>query len=153
LQIQVDQGIKTLAQAKKEVQRAIQHAVTKTIAAFLNSRGGTLLIGVDDAGTPVGIDDDFAYLKSGRQGADGWLLSLKDMIINALEPEALSAVRVSLVRHEGAMVAVAQCSPCRSETWHSDSKLQRFYVRASNATHELSGPSLTRYARERWPTD
>ena len=36
----------------------IEHAVVKTIAGFLNTHGGTLIVGVADDGTPVGVDGD-----------------------------------------------------------------------------------------------
>lgn len=36
----------------------IELAVLKTIAAFLNSSGGTLLIGVNDDGEPLGVEAD-----------------------------------------------------------------------------------------------
>ena len=36
----------------------IEGAIIKTVAAFLNAQGGVLLIGVDDFGNVVGIDDD-----------------------------------------------------------------------------------------------
>src|SRR5262249_5865593 len=36
----------------------IEHAVLKTIAAFLNSDGGILVVGVDDKGIPLGLDAD-----------------------------------------------------------------------------------------------
>jgi serine/threonine protein kinase len=84
LQIQVDLGRKSLHEAMKEVTKALHHSVTKTIAAFLNSEGGTLLIGVDDTGAAVGIESDFSYLGKGKQSSDGWLLSLRQVIINAL---------------------------------------------------------------------
>ena len=46
----------------------LQRATTKTIAAFLNSDGGHLLIGVQDNGTICGLDQEFAAI--GRQGRD-----------------------------------------------------------------------------------
>jgi hypothetical protein len=36
----------------------ISYALIKTIAAFLNTRGGTLLVGVDDKGIPLGLERD-----------------------------------------------------------------------------------------------
>ncbi len=47
----------------KDVQKELKKAVTKTIAAFLNTSGGTLLIGVNDSGATIGIEADFPYLK------------------------------------------------------------------------------------------
>lgn len=52
--------------ALREVQKGLQKAITKTIAAFLNTRGGTLLIGVHDSGTVLGIERDFQYFKEER---------------------------------------------------------------------------------------
>ena len=42
----------------------MEQVVAKTVAAFLNSAGGTLVIGVDDAGTPIGLDRDYATLRT-----------------------------------------------------------------------------------------
>lgn len=42
----------------------MEQVVAKTVAAFLNSSGGTLLIGVDDAGRVHGLDRDFATLRT-----------------------------------------------------------------------------------------
>ena len=91
---------------RKEIEKLLRKSVTKTIAAFLNSDGGTLLIGVADSGIVLGIEPDFEYLKQGKQNADGWLLSLQEVIINALGAEVWNAVRVSLVPHGPQTVAV-----------------------------------------------
>ena len=101
-------------------QKILRKSITKTIAAFLNSEGGTLLIGVGDSGTVLGIEPDFEYLKQGKQDADGWLLSLQDVIINALGAEVWNAVRVSLVPHGTQTVAVVSCPPRTTETWHKE---------------------------------
>ncbi|CAN5529343.1 D-aminoacyl-tRNA deacylase [soil metagenome] len=37
-------------------------AIVKTIAAFANAKGGTLIIGVNDDGKPVGLDKDLALM-------------------------------------------------------------------------------------------
>ena len=139
------------ARARKEVQKGLRKSVTKTIAAFLNTGGGTLLIGVGDSGTMLGIEPDIPYLKRGKQDADGWLLSLKEVIINALGPEVWGTIHASLARHGQQTISVVHCPPRTGETWHREDGSERFYMRASNATHELTGSSLLRYIRERWP--
>ena len=137
--------------SKREIKKKLQKAVTKTIAAFLNTNGGTLLIGVDDSGAVLGIEPDFGYLRQGRQNADEWMLTLKEAIITALGREVWSAIHASLVRHEQRTVAVIHCPPRASETWLREAGSERFYIRASNATEELTGRSLVRYTREHWP--
>jgi serine/threonine protein kinase len=150
LEKQVDKGELSLANARKEVRKQLQKAVTKTIAAFLNTGGGTLLIGVDDSGAVLGIEPDFEYCRSGKQNADGWLLSLMDAIINALGPEVWSAISASLALHGEKTVAVVRCPRRMTETWHREDASERFYIRASNATQELNGSSLLKYIREHW---
>jgi hypothetical protein len=111
----------------------------------------SFLIGVADSGAVLGIEADFPYLKAGKQDADGWLLSLKDVIIHALGSEVWNAISLSLVRRGSAAIAVVSCPARVSETWHRGGGTEHFYIRASNATEELSGSSLLRYVRERWP--
>jgi serine/threonine protein kinase len=138
-------------QARKAIEKVLRKSITKTIAAFLNSEGGTLLIGVEDSGNILGIEPDFEYLKQGKQDSDGWLLSLQEVIINALGAEVWNAIRVSLVPDGLQKVAVVTCPPRTTETWHREDHEEHFYIRASNGTRELNGSSLLRYIREHWP--
>jgi serine/threonine protein kinase len=138
--------------ALSEVQKGLQKAVTKTIAAFLNTRGGTLLIGVDDSGSVLGIEHDFQYFKEEKdRNADGWLRSLKEAIVSRLGLEAFGAIHISLVPHKQGTVAVIECPARAIETWHrEDDRSETFYVRASNTTEQLNGSSLIKYIREHW---
>ena len=126
---------------QRELRKAIQTAVTKTVAAFLNTSGGTLLIGVDDSGTVLGIEPDFEYFQRGKQNADRWLPSLKDVIINALGPDVWTAINVSLMPHKRKTLAVVCCPRRTIPTWHGKDGGERFCIRAPNATAELTGPS------------
>src|SRR5438094_1893751 len=42
------------------IEKGLERAVLKTIAGFLNGKGGALLIGVADNGTPLGLEGDYA---------------------------------------------------------------------------------------------
>jgi hypothetical protein len=140
------------AQARKEMQKSLARSATKTIAAFLNTAGGTLLIGVDDSGKVLGIEPDFQDLGKGRQNSDGWLHSLNEAIVNALGAEVWNAVHVSLVPYGQETVAVIRCARRAVETWHREDGRERFYIRTSNTTRELTGSSVPRYIREHWST-
>jgi len=138
-------------QARKAIEKILRKSITKTIAAFLNSEGGTLLIGVEDSGNILGIEPDFEYLKKDKQDSDGWLLSLQEVIINALGAEVWNAIRVSLVPDGLRTVAVVACPPRTTESWNIEDGGEHFFIRASNGTRELNGSSLLRYIREHWP--
>jgi len=110
-----------------------------------------LLIGVGDSGAVLGIEPDFEYCRRGKQNADGWLLSLKDVIINALGPDVWSAINVWLVPHKQKTVAVVRCPRRTIPTWHGKDGGERFYIRAPNAIAELTGRGLVSYIHEHWP--
>ena len=61
------------------------------------------------------------------------------------------AIHASVVQHEEHMVAVVHCPPRAGETWHREGGAECFYIRAANATEELTGRDLVRYMREHWP--
>mgnify|MGYP002653748195 CR=1 FL=1 len=72
----------------------MEHVIVKTVSAFVNADGGTLLIGVDDDGTPLGLDADYATLKV--PDADRFELWLRDLFTTALGQNSAVAVGVSI---------------------------------------------------------
>lgn len=58
---------------------AVFHGVMKTIAAFLNTSGGSLYVGIDDSGGTVGLERDFAVMDDGAD-VDKWELRLRSGI-------------------------------------------------------------------------
>lgn len=54
----------------------------KTMVAFLNSDGGTLLIGVEDNGNVIGLDQDYCLLGTKRDLRDAFENKLRDTISN-----------------------------------------------------------------------
>lgn len=145
----------TPAEQNKELKKELGKEATKSIAAFLNSEGGDLLIGVSNVGEVLGIEADFAELHA-NSNSDGWLQYLRSLIANSLGPEVWAVIRVALVRRAGKTVAVVSCPLRSTETWHREKDggeiLERFYMRASNTTIELKGSQLMRYVREHWRT-
>ena len=70
----------------------LEDAVVKTVAAFLNTEGGTLLIGVQDkprdsepgaVAKVLGIEPDFKWLKKGRRDTEGFQHELITIFTNA----------------------------------------------------------------------
>jgi hypothetical protein len=58
-------------------EKYIEDSVIKTVAAFLNSDGGTLLVGVNDTGAIKGVDEEITRF---YKTADKCLLHLKNLI-------------------------------------------------------------------------
>jgi type I restriction enzyme, R subunit len=74
--------------------------VLKTIAAFADSRdGGTLLIGVNDDGTPCGLAGDCASLhKSGKDDRDLFQQHLGNIVYTSMGAAAGGLISVQMHR-------------------------------------------------------
>lgn len=133
----------------------IEHAVVKTVCAFLNSEGGTLAIGVDDDGAPVGLAQDFENLKN--PGRDGLELFLSDLLSTKIEPNISPLVKTSFHLYSGKDVCLLTVEPSKTPTFAAtvtDSKWQRgavaFYVRNGNRTEQRLGVEMARYLLAHW---
>ena len=134
-----------------EQDQAIVWAVVKTIAAFMNSNGGTLLVGVDDGGRPVGVERDYPFVKGGDR--DGWELSLTTAVKNALGQVAVTDLAVGFSTVEGRTIARIDVRPAADSVFATKKGEQReiFFARLNNSTEELSGPTLQSYQKKHWP--
>jgi serine/threonine protein kinase len=129
---------------RKARERDLEKAVTKTIAAFLNTDGGTLVIGRDDAGNIVGIELDFPRCGGSR---DGWRRTFDQVVTRDLGPEVMNWIDVHLDHFEGRAIAVVRCKPRDEPTWFRDEVL---FVRRTASTTELSPKQTLTWCRERF---
>lgn len=130
----------------------MEWSVGKTIAAFSNASGGTLLLGVTDDGEVLGVEVDYRWVKG--QNADGFLLWLTDYVRSNLGPIVAAQLQVRRLEHEGHEVWRIDVPPAPQPVFlKNKSGPERFYVRMNNATGELSGADLFSYKESRWPSD
>ena len=74
----------------------MEQVILKTVAAFLNSDGGTLLLGVSDDGSVLGLEHDYQTLK--KQNADGYELFLGELVVDPLRQRSQSFPQILLPR-------------------------------------------------------
>ena len=102
--------------------------VAQTLAAFMNSEGGTLLIGVDDDGEIVGIEHDYRTFSKG-QDRDIWERHFRQIMRSMLGLEASTAISLFFVERVGRTVAVALCKRRSRDTWVSGEGQRRRLLR------------------------
>lgn len=123
--------------------RRIENASLKTVAAFLNSDGGTLLVGVNDDGEALGLaSDSFA-------NHDRLLLHLTGMINNHLGGEFAPFIQSSIVALDGKDVLVVECLPSPQPVYFRRDSDEVFYVRSGPATQQLSPSAVVAYVTHR----
>jgi Putative DNA-binding domain len=134
--------------AKSAVDEKLEHRVLQTIAAFANGQGGTLLIGVDDARTVVGLQTDYDSLKGSRDQFERHLRNL----IGARLDQATMALIVETSFHlvEGHEICRVDVAVSSRPLFLKDRGGEEFFVRNGNASTPLKGEAQARYIQERF---
>jgi predicted HTH transcriptional regulator len=122
----------------------MEMAVLKTIAGFLNTHGGTLVIGMSDDGTPVGVEvDQF-------QNEDKMCLHLVNIVKSRINPQALTSIHLHFEDHNGGRIMLVECSKSTKPVFVKDGQIERFYIRTGPSTTELTASQTQEYIKERF---
>lgn len=132
-----------------KVQDFVEFAIVRTVAGFMNTGGGTLVIGIDDNGAPVGLEQDDQTLK--KKDRDGFELWLTDLLQVTLGKNALTCVTVRFEQSQGKEVARVQVERSRRIIFVNPPKGPRVddvYVRFGNSTRKLTPAELLEYSQD-----
>ena len=128
---------------------AVTFAVLKTIAAFLNTEGGDLLIGVADDRTVVGIDPD------NLENDDKFMRHLMQVVRNGLGDRAGTCLDPNTQVVQGKVVCLVSCQRSPEPVflkWKGMNKEPDgdFFVRNGPGTVKLTPESATKYIAARF---
>lgn len=129
--------------------KALEAVVVKTVAGFLNGKGGVLLIGVSDDGDVLGLEPDYRTLGK-RPDRDGYQQFLVTLISNALGKSACALLTISFHPVEGKEVCAVSVHPSPAPVYVKDGQQERFYLRTGNSTQELGTRESVSYSKTRW---
>src|SRR5208282_4720018 len=129
--------------------KAVTHAVLKTIAAFLNTDGGDLLIGVADDGSIVGLERDQF------ESDDQFMRHLAQVVRNGLGDRAGTCIDPKTQTVKGKTVCVVSCQRSPEPVFLKWKGVEAtpegdFFVRSGPGTVKLSPDSARQYIRTRF---
>ena len=129
----------------KEFDRRISHSILKTVCAFLNTKGGTLLVGVSDKGSVEGLErDDF-------KTDDKFMLYFNNLFRKQLGNEFIPFVSYEIVKVGKKSVFVVSCRESKKEVFlKNDSDNEEFYIRTGPASVALTGSKLVGYVNRKF---
>jgi len=130
------------------INRALEVVVMKTLAGYMNSQGGTLLMGVADDGAIVGLDNDYSALK--KPGRDGFEQLLMTSIASRLGADACQSVQTVFHSVEDKDVCRVIVSPAHRPVYVRDGETPKLYVRTGVSTRELNVQEAINYTATRW---
>jgi len=126
----------------------LHKVIAKTIAGFLNTEGGTLLIGVLDNGSVYGIENDIKTLK--RKDKDGFEQTLTQIITNYLGTEFCKYINTKFKEKGENTVCIIRIEKSPMPVFLKDKENKEFYIRAGNTTRPLDIEATHNYIGMHW---
>jgi hypothetical protein len=122
-----------------QIDKRMEHAVLKTIAGFLNTSGGTLLIGISDKGEVTGIEKDEFESK------DKFNLHFTNLIKSYIGRKYLPFLNFELIQIEDKHIMKVDCVSSNKPVFLKFENSEEFYIRTGAATTLISGSELVEY--------
>lgn len=124
-----------------EIDKKIEHSVLKTIAAFLNSEGGRLLIGVSDDGEILGIEKDRF------ENNDKFNLHFTNILKQQIGNEYLPFLDFKLILIENKNILKVECLKSERPVFLKTSEGEKFYIRVGPASVKITGSKIIEYIK------
>ncbi len=136
------------------VNKKLEDVILKTVAAFGNGQGGTLLVGVDDDGNVLGLEGDYHAL--GGADRDKFELHLRNLLNNAFGT-AFATNRINIRFPEFGDVEICQVEvqqspkPLILSIKDKDGVAQdRLYVRSGNSSQQIKLSEMQSFLADRF---
>jgi len=114
--------------------QSLRDSSLKTVAAFLNSDGGTLIIGVEDSGEIFGLDRDLNLV---GDSVDRFLQLMSSLVADRIGPEFSRLVKTHIEELNGKQICVVDVDKSSEPAFMSGPRGREFYVRLGNTTRAL----------------
>ena len=134
--------------------KAMEHSCMKTIAAFLNSNGGTLFIGVDDKKVILGLENDFTSFSDNKDKMDEFQKHLDNLIEGYFNNAIFSLLDISFPVIEDKQICIVNVKHSNAGQVmlrnKADNNKEEFYIRRSASTTALSASDMISYIKAHW---
>ena len=134
--------------AKNQINRSLEKVILKSIAGFMNVHGGTLLIGIEDHGTVLGLKNDYQNTK--KKNRDGFELVLTDLVSSRLGADLCTRLGIFFHSVSGNDVCRVIVERSLRPAYLIEGGNSEFYVRTGNGTRALDVQEAVEYIRNRF---
>ncbi|AFZ25716.1 putative transcriptional regulator with HTH domain [Cylindrospermum stagnale PCC 7417] len=129
--------------------KALEKNIVKTVAAFLNSEGGTLLIGVADDGQILGLEND--YLTAKNKDRDSYELLLHDLLLTSnFGHHFISFISITFHQVESKEICRIIVKPSKETAYVKNGQASELYIRTGNSSRQLDAKQAIEYSKNRW---
>jgi hypothetical protein len=132
------------------INKTLESVIVKSTAAMLNAKGGALLIGVDDKGVPIGLQQDYGTLST-RPNRDGYEQLLINLFSASFGKDVSASLSISFQEIDGPDVCIVKIPRSSKPVYVADGNREKLYVRVGNTTQELNTKESVAYVKGHWP--
>lgn len=149
-------------EVKRYKKSASKFIIARSVAGFLNTDGGDLLIGVredrvQNTAEAAGIEEEYPKLQEMDRNSDGYRRMVMDFIIRKYIPDAVAMasrlIHISFPVIEGKTVCRIHISPAFKPMLVDVGSEELFFIRVDAATRLIAGKTLTRYVLSRFSAE
>jgi len=127
--------------------KGLHNSILKTISAFLNTAGGTLIIGVEDDGTIYGLENDFKLVQNSLDKFQQLLTALMSEYIG---PEYSHLIKIRYEDMNGDQICIIDVQRSPEPVYQNVKSKKIFYVRVGNTTRELDSEQTVNFINMNW---
>ncbi|WDP91001.1 MAG: transporter substrate-binding domain-containing protein [Desulfobacter sp.] len=133
----------------EKADKIIEGVIVKTLSAFMNARGGTLFIGINDGGEAVGIEPDYKTFQK-KPNRDGFMLKLSSLISHNFGRQSHKFITTDIQAFGGRDVCRITVKPSDRPVYIKEQGKEAFFIRAGASSVPLSMSEAHEYIRSRW---
>ena len=133
---------------ENKINKKLEFVIAKTISAFLNTEGGILIIGVDDGGNALGLDNDLGTLSKGD--IDAFELQLRNIISKHLGSSFEKYLKVNFPSIDEKTVCKIQVLKSGKPVFATYEGAENFYVRIGNSSIPKNRAEQSEYEKLHW---
>ncbi|MCY4462095.1 MAG: DUF262 domain-containing protein [Albidovulum sp.] len=121
---------------RSAVNKKLEHVVAKTVAAFMNSDGGSLFIGVDDHRNAIGLELDYGTLS--KTDRDGFQLHLANILDKYLGQDVMKLWKLDWPSYDDKQICHVQVTRANKPVYVTSEGKEEFFVRKEGSSQPLS---------------
>jgi len=147
------------SEIRKYRNNASKFIIARSIAGFLNTDGGDLIIGIQEdrkknSIQAVGIEEDYRKLQEKDRNPDGYRRMIVDSVIQKYLPEIYNTasrfIQISFPSLSGRTLCHVHIIPVDKPVFVSIGNDEIFFIRVDASTRSLSGKVMTQYILNRF---
>jgi hypothetical protein len=134
---------------EKRINKTLEHIIIKTVAAFLNTAGGSLLIGVDDEGKILGLTNDYKTLgkKQDKDGFENWLVTV---LLDNIGKDFSPSIHIDFYVIEGKEICKTTVKTAPKPAYVKEGAYETLFIRTGNSTRPLTTREAVEYCKQKW---